>query len=118
MKGSSHLSLQSVEEYECLYKVRQITLNSWPLRRPPSLSWLNKEPEIATSLIWEPPLRFKSCESRCYFLQKGTEASFSLPVKCMEQPKVPERGQLLFNPQERKDRQEGMKERLNTRKDN
>lgn len=37
-----------------------------------------------TSLSQDPLLGFKHGESRSYFPKKGMEASFSLPIKCME----------------------------------
>lgn len=55
----------------------------------------------------------QNCESVSYFTEKGMESPFSLPIKCIEQSKAPEKDQLLFKPQEQKKIQKG---RLNTRK--
>lgn len=66
----------------------------------------------STSLIQDPLLGFKNCESKSYFLQKGIETSFSLPIKCIAKSKVPDKGQLLFKPQEWKKTQN---KRLSTR---
>lgn len=82
----------------------RLQLNRWPWRVPLSLYWLNTEPGIVTSLIQDPLLWFQSCESRSYFQQKGMEPPFSVHLKCTEQSKVAERGQLLFKPQERQTR--------------
>lgn len=55
----------------------------------------------------------QNCEYVSYFTEKGMESSFPLPIKCIEESKVPEKDQLLFKPQELKKIQ---KERLNTSK--
>lgn len=54
----------------------------------------------------------QKCEFESYFLQKGIETSFSLPIKCIAKSKVPDKGQLLFKLQEWKKTQN---KRLSTR---
>lgn len=104
------LKIWSNQKKKEIFAEGRFQLHCWPLGVPLSAAWtqnLKKHiPDSGSSA------GVQKCEFESYFLQKGIETSFSLPIKCIAKSKVPDKGQLLFKPQEWKKTQN---KRLSTR---